>query len=101
VTLPIAIATLLLATSTALPAIAATHPSAPVEFVQYRPVHRHDTVHHRSTAHRDDYNAHATAPSAPDATRAGSTHDDMPAGWRCMERRGDDPSAFPSWEFCK
>jgi hypothetical protein len=101
VTLPIAIAALLLATDRALPAIAATHPSAPVEFVQYRAVHRHDTVHQRPAVHRDGYNAHAAAPAAPDATRAGKPHDDMPAGWRCMERRGDDPSAFPSWEFCK
>jgi hypothetical protein len=101
VRLPIAIATMLLATSIALPAIAATHPSARVEFVQYWAVHRHDTVHHRPAVHRDDYNAHAAAPSAPDAARASSTHHDMPAGWRCMERRGDDPSAFPSWEFCK
>jgi hypothetical protein len=101
VRLPIAIATMLLATSIALPAIAATHPSAPVEFVQYRAVHRHDTLHHRPAVHRDDNNAQAAATTAPDPARASSTHHDMPAGWRCMERRGDDPSAFPSWEFCK
>ena len=39
--LPVAIVALLLATGTALP-LAATDPSAPVEMVQYRPMHRQE-----------------------------------------------------------
>jgi len=100
--LPVAIAALLLATSTALPALAATHPSAPVEMVQYRPMHRQDANHRQPSRHRDGYNAHASAPSAaPSAPDASSTsRDAMPPGWSCIHRRGDDPSAYPSWQFC-
>jgi hypothetical protein len=99
-TRPIAIAALLLAASAALPAAAATHPSAPVELAQYRQITPQQPSQRRPVAHRDDYNAHAAAPSTPDAARAGQTQTDMPAGWHCMQRRGDDPSAFPNWEFC-
>jgi hypothetical protein len=98
--LPVAIVALLLATSAALPALAATHPSAPVEMVQYRPMHRQDANHRQPSRHRDDYNAHASAPSAPDESRTVPGRDAMPPGWSCVHRRGDDPSAFPSWQFC-
>jgi hypothetical protein len=97
--LPVAISVLLLA-STALPALAATHPSAPVEMVQYRPTDRPHAVHPQTSRHRDDYNAHASAPSAPAATHAVPGYN-MPPGWHCIERGGGDPSANPSWQFCE
>ena len=98
--LPVAIAALLLATSTALPALAATHPSAPVEMVQYRPTDHPHANHPQTSRHRDGYNAHASAPAATDQSHAAPGHDAMPPGWHCMQRRGDDPSANPSWQFC-
>jgi hypothetical protein len=99
--LPVAIASLLFATSVALPALAATHPSAPVEMVQYRPALRQDTNRLQPSGRRDDYNAHASAPSVPDATHAVRSRDTMPPGWKCVDRGGQDPSVFPSWQFCE
>jgi len=97
--LPVAIVALLLATGTALP-LAATDPSAPVEMVQYRPMHRQDANHPQPLRQRDGYNAHASVPAALDSSTAVPERDVMPPGWHCVQRRGDDPSAFPSWEFC-
>jgi hypothetical protein len=94
-----AIAATLFAASAALPAIAATHPSTPIEMVQYRPTPQPPN-HRRPVAHQNGYNAHASVPSQPDAARSGQTQSNMPPGWHCMQRRGDDPSAFPSWEYC-
>ena len=98
--LPVAIPALVIAASMALPAFAATHPSAPVEMAQYRPTDRPHASHPRAVQHRDGYNAHASAPAATDSSHAVSGHDAMPPGWHCMQRRGDDPSANPSWQFC-
>ena len=99
--LSVTIALLLLATGTTLPAQAATHPSLPVELAQYRPTDRQNTNHHQPRRHRGDYNAHASAPSAPDAMHAVGSRDAMPPGWKCVDRGGQDPSVFPSWQFCK
>ena len=99
--LPVAIPALLLATSTALPALAATHPSVPVEMVQYRPIQHQNANHPQPSRHRDGYNAHASAPTAPGSGDAVPGHAAMPPGWHCIQRRGDDPSANPSWQFCQ
>jgi hypothetical protein len=100
-TRPIAIAALLFAASAAFPAIAATHPTAPIELAQYRPVIPQQPSQRRPIAHQNGYNARAAAPTTSDAARAGQSQSNMPPGWHCMERRGDDPSAYPNWEFCK
>jgi hypothetical protein len=98
--LPVAIPVLLFAIVTALPAFAATHPSVPVDLVQYRPTDRPHADHPRTTRHRDGYNAHASAPAAPDSSHAVPARDAMPPGWHCLQRGGGDPSANPSWQFC-
>src|SRR5262245_53389301 len=97
-TRPIAIAASLLAAGTGLRAAAATHPSAPIELVQYRQVIPQQPSQRRPIAHQNGYNARAAAPTTPDAARTGQSQSDMPRGWHCMERRGDDPSAYPTWQ---
>ena len=91
---PLAIIALLLTTGT-LPAFAAPHGSDAIELAQNRQIHRQN-IHHRQPSRNDDgYNAHASA-----ATNAGNNRDGMPPGWKCVDRGGQDPSVFPSWQFC-
>ena len=83
--LPIAIATLFLATSTALPAFAAVQSSIPLNDAALVPV---ETVQYRQTQPARD-----------------TSHDVIP-GWPCIRRGGDTSgtSAFPSWEvgpYCR
>jgi hypothetical protein len=98
--LPVAIPVLLLTASTPLPALAAIHPLAPVEMAQYQSPPRQRANHPQPSWQLDDYNAHASAPAAPDSRRAGTGHDAMPPGWHCIKRDGGDPSANPNWQFC-
>jgi hypothetical protein len=99
--LPIAISAAFLAAGTALPALAAIHPPAPIEMVQYRPTRDQHTNRPQPSRHRDGYNAHASAPAAPDSSRAVPGRNAMPPGWHCIDRGGVDPSAYPSWQFCE
>lgn len=106
-TLRVAIATLLLATTTALPAFAATprslslgaDASALIETVQYRQPARPN--HYRLDAHRhgDGYNAYASG-----ASRSATIHGhDVIPGWPCVSggrSRGGAMSAYPNWEIC-
>jgi hypothetical protein len=98
--LPVAIPVLLLAASTALPALAATHPLAPVEMVQYQPPHRQRATAPQPSWHGDGYNAHASVPATPDSRHAAPSGYAMPPGWHCIKRDGGDSSANPSWQFC-
>src|SRR5262245_44435589 len=96
----VAIPVFLLAVNTALPALAATHPLAPVEMAQYQPLYRQRANHPQRSWRRDDYNAHASVPATTDARREGPSRDAMPPGWHCIRRDGGDPSANPNWQFC-
>jgi hypothetical protein len=100
---PAAIATLVLATTTALPAFAATPIVTPlrdaaatsIEMVQYQKAAPHQRVHH-TTAHRnganDPLNAHAAAPGA-NTPANGTSH--------CVDGlEGSASSAYPMWELC-
>jgi hypothetical protein len=100
---PAAIATLVLATTTALPAFAATPIMTPlrdaaatsIEMVQYQKAAPHQRVHH-TTAHRnganDPLNAHAAAPGA-NTPANGTSH--------CVDGlEGSASSAYPMWELC-
>jgi hypothetical protein len=100
--LPLAIVTLCLATTTALPAFAATPApisvslrdaaASPIEAVQYR---QRTTRQRRQTTrtYRNGYNAYAAAPR----TRSGYRN---PWG-HCVGGLGRGAeSAFPSWDTC-
>jgi hypothetical protein len=99
--LPLAIATLFLATTTALPAFATTPApisvslrdaaAAPIEAAQYR---QQTTRQRRQTrTYRSGYNAYAAAPRARSGYRNPWGH--------CVGGldRGTS-SAFPSWDTC-
>ena len=97
---PLAIVTLFITTGMALPAFAAPHGSGAMELAQYHPTYRQHAQHRQPSRNGDGYNAHASA-SSPSATPATSNRDAMPPGWKCVDRGGQDPSVFPSWQFCK
>jgi hypothetical protein len=98
--LPIAVASVFLATSTALPAFAAIPASislrdaatAPIETVQYRP-RSHQT-------HRNRHTAHASHNDAGGSSSAVSRQ--ITPGWRCVSRDLGEGnySANPAWEVC-
>jgi len=102
--LPVAIATLFLATTTALPAFAATalSPSldgaaaASVETVQYRPQQMpRQNQHYQPNRYRSGYDAYAAAPPATTPGR------NVIPGWRCAYRdESSEYSAYPAWEIC-
>jgi hypothetical protein len=98
---PLAVAALFLITGTAVPAFAAPHGPGAIELAQYHPAHRQSTHPRQVSRNADSYNnAHASARSR-DATHAINSRDTMPPGWKCIDRGGQDPSVFPSWQFCK
>ncbi|MPZ37418.1 MAG: hypothetical protein GEU95_05020 [Rhizobiales bacterium] len=98
--LPLAIATLALAVTTALPAFAAT-PTAPllaslqnaaatpVEAVQHRRATRQRQT--RTRAYRNGYNAYAAAPYSRRVSSWGHCVSGLDRGAR---------SAFPAWDLC-
>jgi hypothetical protein len=99
----VALAALILATGTALPAFAApfdqgTAPAS-VETVQYR---QHQQTQHR-TIHRrqlhSGYHAYAAEPRS--AASSDAHNHNMVHGWPCAYRDESSAySAFPSWELC-
>jgi hypothetical protein len=98
--LVIAIASLFLATSTALPALAAIPASislrdaatAPIKTVQYRQTPRQ--------ARRNGHNPYASHNGAGGSSGAVSRQ--IIPGWRCVSRDLGEGnySAYPSWEIC-
>jgi hypothetical protein len=98
--LPIAIASLFFATTTALPAFAAIPASislrdaasAPIETVQYRP-----TAHQ---THRSGHTANASHDRVGGSSSAVSRQ--IIPGWRCVSRDLGEGnySAYPAWEVC-
>jgi len=104
----VTVATLFLATSTALPAFAAMPgpmslrdaAAAPIETVQYRqtPRQRHDRS--QAYSYRNGYNAYASHNGVPASAGTDRQHDVIP-GWPCTDRtESSEYSAFPSWELC-
>ena len=104
----VAIATLFLATSTALPAFAATPglnlqrdaAATPIETVQYRQTPRQRQERSQTHRYRNGYDAYASQHRAPASNRA-EQHRDVLPGWPCTDRtESSEYSAFPSWEIC-
>jgi hypothetical protein len=103
---PVAIATLFLAATTALPAFAAMPTSASlhnatasVETVQYRQAPRQQRARQHAVQHSNGYNAYASHNRAPAAMTEPSRT--IIPGWRCAYRdESSEYSAFPAWEIC-
>jgi hypothetical protein len=105
--LPIVIATLFLATSTALPAFAAMPASismrdaaaTPIETVQYRQTPRQRDDRDPTYGYRNGYNAYASQNRAARSPNALSR--DVIPGWPCEYRdESSTYSAYPAWEIC-
>jgi hypothetical protein len=102
----VTVATLFLATNTALPAFAAMPGShsqrdaapTPIEAVQYRQTPR-QRADRSQARYRSGYNAYASHNSAP--TSGTDLNRDVIPGWHCVSR-GDSStySAYPAWEIC-
>jgi len=95
-----AIATLIVATSMALPAMATT-PSisvVPTEIAQYRQTPPYQDQH--AYRYRDGDSAYASHNGAPNSAGSNRSHDVI-SGWPCIDRgESSTYSAFPSWEIC-